>query len=238
MVEKLGVINDEDISKIKTAVTQKRSAQFSCYTLTPDQKERFLNLLSLFLEECGQAQLFNCLSYCLLELLDNASKANAKRIYFRKNNLDIENTADYDHGMKDFKTNLNEHTSDYIDELNKNFLQVTLNLSSQDYICLTVSNNTKIAEKEYERILAKIDLASKYNSIADAMTEVDSTEGCGLGIVSIVLMLNTLGLSKDNLKFNISENQTDASIEIPLNVYGDLDELEDLDDVEDLEDLE
>ena len=40
------------------------------------------NILNVFLEECGESYLFNCLSYCLFELLDNASKANAKTYIF------------------------------------------------------------------------------------------------------------------------------------------------------------
>lgn len=234
MKDNFGILNEEDVSRIRTAIANKSSVEFSCYTLTPQQKDRFLNILTLFLDECNQPQLFNCLSYCLLELLDNASKANAKRIYFQKNNLNINNSADYENGMKNFKSNLNDHAADYIDELNQSFLQVMLHLSSEDNISLTVTNNTKITEKEYERILSKIDLTSKYETIADALSDVDSTEGCGLGIVSIVLMLKTLGLSKENLKFKISDNITEATIEIPVDVYGELDDLDDLEEMEEL----
>ena len=74
------VISEADIENIKIAVQSRQPVDFFCYTLTPEQKERFLKILKVFLEECDQDYLFNYLSYCLFELLDNASKANAKRI--------------------------------------------------------------------------------------------------------------------------------------------------------------
>lgn len=218
-------LNDEEISKIKAAIAEKRSVEFTCYTLTPEQKSRFLGVLSCFLEECGQSQLFNYLSYCLLELLDNASKANAKRIYFQRKNLNINDEKDYANGMADFKTNLDVNNTDYFDELNKGYLQVILHLSSDDNIVLKVTNNTKVTEKEYNRILSKIENTNKYASFQDALADIDATEGCGLGIVSIILMLKNLGLSKDNLKFNVTDDQTEAIIEIPTDLYADLESL-------------
>ena len=82
-------ISQEDIANIKGAVQSRKPVDFFCYTLTPEQKDRFLKILRIFLEECKQEYLFNYLSYCLFELLDNASKANAKRIYFKEHNLNI-----------------------------------------------------------------------------------------------------------------------------------------------------
>lgn len=222
---------EEDISRIRAAIADKSSVAFSCYTLTPQQKDRFLKLLTVFLDECAQPDLFNCLSYCLLELLDNASKANAKRIYFQKKKLNINNKDDYEAGMKDFKANLDLQNSDYVDDLNNGRLQVMLHFSSDDNIQLKVTNNTTITEKEYERIVSKVDLTNKYNTLQDAFGDIDLTEGCGLGIVSIVMMLKSLGLGRENLNFIISENQTEAIIDIPANIYGNLESVEDLEEL-------
>lgn len=71
------VISEADIESIKVAVQKRQPIDFFCYTLTPEQKERFLKILKVFLEECDQEYLFNYLSYCLFELLDNASKCKA-----------------------------------------------------------------------------------------------------------------------------------------------------------------
>ena len=76
-------LSKEEISKIRDAVKNRQPVDFYCYTLSLEQKQRFQEILNVFLDACNEADLFNCLSYCLFELLDNASKANAKRIFFQ-----------------------------------------------------------------------------------------------------------------------------------------------------------
>lgn len=212
-------VSEQDIINIKEAVKNHKPIDFSCYTLTPEQKSRFLEILKLFLQECAQEHLFNCLSYCLLELLDNASKANAKRIYFQEKNLNINDDVDYQNGMKTFKSNISENSKHYIEELRSGFLEVHLLLSLDNVISLRVSNNTKITQAEYNRIQEKIAKTKKYTSLEDAFCDIDQTEGSGLGIISIVLMLKKLGLDTENLKFSVTDNETVATIEIPVDSF-------------------
>ena len=218
----------DDIQSIKDAVRERRPVNFYCYTLTLEQKQRFQNILDVFLKECDEYYLFNCLSYCLFELLDNASKANAKRIYFKEQNLDIDNQTDYASGMKNFKSNLSDNKQHYKDELESGLLQVHLQLSANDVISLSVSNNTKITENEYKRIQDKIDKTKNYDNVADAFADIDQTEGSGLGIITIVIMLRKLGLTMDCLKFSTTEEETVASIVIPKNLLKDAEDLMEL----------
>ena len=209
------VISEADVENIKAAVQTRQPVDFFCYTLTPEQKDRFLEILKIFLEECNQEYLFNYLSYCLFELLDNASKANAKRIYFKEHNLNIDNELDYKNGMKAFKENLDENTLHYEQELEAVHLEVHLLLSADDVISITVSNNTKITDNELKRIKEKIDKTKVYNSMADAMNDIDQTEGSGLGIITVLIMLKKMGLASDHLKFKTTDNETIATIEVP-----------------------
>ncbi len=218
-------LSREDIQNIKDAVRERRPVNFYCYTLTLEQKQRFQNILNVFLEECGEAYLFNCLSYCLFELLDNASKANAKRIYFKEQHLNIDDKNDYENGMKAFKSNLSDNTQHYKDELEAGMLQVHLQLSANDVISLSVSNNTKITAAEYARIQDKIAKTQNYENVADAFADIDQTEGSGLGIITIVIMLRKLGLNMQCLKFSTTEDETIACIEIPKHLLKDAEEL-------------
>ncbi len=168
-------LNFDDIQSIKDAVKDRRPINFYCYTLTLDQKQRFQKILEVFLNECDESYLFNCLSYCLFELLDNASKANAKRIFFQEQNLNINDTSDYQNGMKTFKENLSENKEHYKKELATGRLQVHLQLSADDVICVSVTNNTKITNAEYKRIQDKIEKTKIYNDVADAFTDIDQT---------------------------------------------------------------
>lgn len=206
-------LTNQDITDIKAAVSNRKPIDFYCNILTSEQKIRFQNILKFFLEECGQSYLYNYLSYCLLELLDNASKANAKRVYFQEHNLNINNEADYKAGMEAFKEKLlDEH---YINDIDSGILQVHLQLSANDVISLTVSNNTKITNSEFKRIQEKLEKTRDYKDMADALGDIDQTEGSGLGLITVVIMLKKLGLNTDNLKFKTTENETVATIEVP-----------------------
>ncbi|MBS7265843.1 MAG: hypothetical protein SOZ96_06795 [Treponema sp.] len=208
-------LSENEISCIKKAVKDRQPIDFFCYTLTPDQKIRFQKILAIFLEECNQMYLYNYLTYCLFELLDNGSKANAKRIFFQEHHLDINNEDDYKNGMKTFKETLLENTLHYQEKLKAGELRVHLLLTANDVISVTVSNNTKITDSEYARIQDKINKTKVYNSIAEAVSDIDQTEGSGLGIITVLVMLKKLGLDANNLKFDTTENETVATIEIP-----------------------
>ncbi len=216
------VISEAEIESIKVAVKTRKPIDFFCYTLTPDQKSRFQDILNVFLEECDQKYLFNYLSYCLFELLDNASKANAKRVYFKEHNLNINDEADYKSGMKNFKDTLDENTLHYENELEAGQLKVHLLLSADDVISITVSNNTKITDLEYNRIKEKIEKTKVYNTMADAINDIDQTEGSGLGIITVLIMLKKLGLAADHLKFKTTDTETIATIEIPKDTLEEL----------------
>ena len=208
-------LSENEISYIKKAVKDRQPIDFFCYTLTPDQKIRFQKILAIFLEECNQMYLYNYLTYCLFELLDNGSKANAKRIFFQEHHLDINNEDDYKNGMKTFKETLLENTLHYQEKLKAGELRVHLLLTANDVISVTVSNNTKITDSEYARIQDKVNKTKVYNSIAEAVSDIDQTEGSGLGIITVLVMLKKLGLDANNLKFDTTENETVATIEIP-----------------------
>lgn len=208
-------LSENEISYIKKAVKDRQPIDFFCYTLTPDQKIRFQKILAIFLEECNQMYLYNYLTYCLFELLDNGSKANAKRIFFQEHHLDINNEDDYKNGMKTFKETLLENTLHYQEKLKAGELRVHLLLTANDVISVTVSNNTKITDSEYARIQDKINKTKVYNSIAEAVSDIDQTEGSGLGIITVLVMLKKLGLDANNLKFDTTENETVATIGIP-----------------------
>lgn len=235
-------LQDSEFSIIKEAVQKRQNLDFFCYTLTPEVKERFQKVLEVFLSECSQQHLYNCISYCVLELLDNASKANAKRIYFQERKLNIKDANDYSSGMQDFRVAITENTKHYNEELEGGFLQINLLLSADDNICIKVANNSQITPTEYQRILDRIEKTKNYNSMADAMNELDQTEGAGWGIISIVLMLRKFGLGPDHLSFAMSDTETVVSISFPVNSQKvetpEPEPIEEIDEIEELGDLE
>lgn len=212
-----------DRNAIRAAIQNQESVEIFSSTLTHEIEERFQRVLTIFLEECNQTQLFNSLSYCALELLSNANKANAKRLYFQERNLDIANSKDYTDGMQNFGSDLKDNKRHYISKLEEGSLTINLLLSSDQIITLKVINNSKITPEEHVRILDKIAKAKRYTSMEDAISDVDPTEGSGLGIIIIILMLQELGLDgSEHLTFETNETDTIATISIPLDSYVEL----------------
>jgi len=218
----IGQIGDQELEIIKTATRNRETMEFFSNTLTRDIEENFQRVLTTFLKECDQTHLFNCLSYCTLELLANANKANAKRVYFKEQKLNIDNEKDYSSGMENFRAALTGNKIHYMTELETSLLEINLRLSNEGIITVRVSNNTQITATEYSRIQEKIEMAKKYKSMEEALSYIDQTEGSGLGLIIIVLMLKELGLDETHLHFDTNENETIASIEIPIDTFAEI----------------
>ncbi len=217
-------LKQKDKKYIQSAIEKRQEVVFSCTGLNHEEKEKFKEILQVFLAECKQENMFAYLSYCLLELLDNANRANVKRIYFKKNNLDITNPSDYQKGMVGFKQAIIK-PENVLQNLKSNELTVKLLLSVNDDILLQVSNNTKITEVELNRINEKIEKTKNYTTLEDVINDIDETEGCGLGLISIILMLKKIAKDTKSLFFNLTEKETVATIKIPTNSFTQLEEI-------------
>ena len=207
-----------DSEKIKTAIRTGIPISIKTYTLPHDMEVYMGEILSLFLTELNQPHMIQYLTYSLNELVVNAKKANTKRIYFQEKNLDIFNLDDYNIGMKTFKNDTLNNIKYYLQKQKDAGLYVKLILQIQNNtIKIEVKNNSKITPFELERINQKLAQAKQFDSIQDALTTVlDDSEGAGLGLVILILMLEKIGMSKENFQTITNETETITRISLPL----------------------
>lgn len=207
-----------DSEKIKTAIRTGIPISIKTYTLPHDMEVYMGEILSLFLTELNQLHMIQYLTYSLNELVVNAKKANTKRIYFQEKNLDIFNLDDYNIGMKTFKNDTLNNIKYYLQKQKDAGLYVKLILQIQNNtIKIEVKNNSKITPFELERINQKLAQAKQFDSIQDALTTVlDDSEGAGLGLVILILMLEKIGMSKENFQTITNETETITRITLPL----------------------
>lgn len=207
-----------DSEKIKTAIRTGIPISIKTYTLPHDMEVYMGEILSLFLTELNQPHMIQYLTYSLNELVVNAKKANTKRIYFQEKNLDIFNLDDYNIGMKTFKNDTLNNIKYYLQKQKDAGLYVKLILQIQNNtIKIEVKNNSKITPFELERINQKLAQAKQFDSIQDALTTVlDDSEGAGLGLVILILMLEKIGMSKENFQTITNETETITRITLPL----------------------
>jgi len=186
----------------------------------PSQTEGDLEeILLIYLEELGQAELKDHLAYCLKELTVNAKKANTKRVYFLEKNLRIDSPADYEKGMQSFKNDTLNNIDHYLklQEQKDLYIKVTY-LIRNNVLYMSVRNNVPISPKELTRVYDRVARSRAFESMEEAFSEVlDDSEGAGLGIVIMVLMLRKMGLTEKSFDLNQVGDETSASLTIPMN---------------------
>ena len=142
-----------------------------------------------------------------------------KRIYFKEQKLDINNEMDYHQGMVSFKEDTLSNIMHYL-ELQKEaglYIKLILQLNDEG-IKIEIRNNSILTKFEKKRILEKLRVAEKYEEPHQVVSlMVDQTEGAGLGIIIIILMLRKIGLSRNNYKVFTNETETITQMLLPLN---------------------
>jgi putative nucleotidyltransferase with HDIG domain len=207
-----------DESKIKKAVQSGIPLTITTFTLPHEIENYVEEVVAVFLREVSQENLKDYVVYCIQELAVNAKKANTKRVYFTERGLDINNPDDYKEGMLNFKENTLQNIAHYLQMQKEKGLYIKLVLQiKKNIIHIEVRNNSAITKIEQIRIHDKLARSRQYNNLEDALSQVlDDSEGAGLGLVILVLMLKKIGLTEDCFDIVGTEKETVARIVIPL----------------------
>ena len=208
-----------DNSKIKMAIRAGIPLSITTYTLPREMSEYMEEVLASFLSELGQEHMGTYLRYCLNELVTNAKKANTKRIYFKEKNLNLFDDSDYERGMQNFKEETLSNIRHYLAMQKLTGLYVKLILQTRNNrIKIEVRNNSVLTFREYKRMHDKLSRAQQYTSVDQAMNQViDQSEGAGLGIIIMILMLEKIGLTEENFQILSENGETITRIILPIN---------------------
>jgi len=207
-----------DEVKIKKAIQSGLPLTITTYTLPKEIEIYIEQVIDAFLREMNQIKLKDYIVYCVQELVVNAKKANTKRVYFMERGLDINNNRDYEKGMETFKNETISNIAYYLQMQKEKGLCIKVILQvKRNTIYIEIRNNVTATKMEQLRIQDKIARSRQYNSLEDALSQVlDDTEGAGLGLVILVLMLKKIGLDDDSFSIKTTDKYTIASISIPL----------------------
>ena len=210
------ILSDSDRQKIVKAIEAEIPIMITSYTLPHDIEVYINEVTSTFLKMINQEQMIEYITYCIQELTTNANKANTKRIYFKEKGLDIFDEEQYEKGMKIFKEDTLGDINHYMELQKKAGLYVKVVLQKiGSEILVEIRNNSKMTYFEYRRIHDKVSRASQFESIEDAFDKVlDNSEGAGLGIVIIMLMLRKIGMDDQSFSFGNDGDETVTSFKI------------------------
>lgn len=207
-----------DEGKVKKAIQSGLPLTITTYTLPKEIEIYIGQVIDVFLKHMDQLKLKDYIVYCVQELVVNAKKANTKRVFFKESGLDINNEDDYHEGMKEFKKKTISNISHYL-QLQKEqglYIKVILQIK-RNTINIEIRNNVTLTKTELLRIHDKMARSRQYDNLEDALSQVlDDSEGAGLGLVILVLMLKKIGLDDDAFIMKASSTETIACISIPL----------------------
>ncbi|MCL2443756.1 MAG: HDOD domain-containing protein [Treponema sp.] len=207
-----------DEEKIKKAIQSGLPLTITTYTLPKEIEIYIEQVIDVFLRHVDQVKLKDYIVYCVQELVVNAKKANTKRVFFLERGLDINNDKDYANGMETFKEETIGNIAHYLQKQKEKGLYIKVILQiKRNTIHIEIRNNVMATKMEQLRIQDKIARSRQYNNLEDAFSSIlDDSEGAGLGLVILVLMLKKMGLSDDSFTMKTTNKYTIASISIPL----------------------
>lgn len=188
------------------------------HTLPPQTEAELDDILGIFLEELGQQAVKDRVSYCLRELTGNAKKANTKRVYFQQQGLNLEDPGDYERGMRSFKADTIDNIDNYLTLQEKADLSIRVSFLIRDHVLLiSVRNNTPILPAELARAQSRADRSWGFVDMDEAFVDLlDDSEGAGLGIGILVLMLRKMGLDRRSFRLESDHGDTVASLLLPM----------------------
>ena len=206
------------LAKVKESIQQGTPLVITTFKLPHDIEEQVVEIISYFLKELGQESLSDHITYCIRELATNAKKANTKRVYFEEKGLDINKKDDYAKGMETFKMETINNLEHYL-QLQKDkglYIKFVFHCVGTR-MKITIRNNVEITKKEQMRVYDRIVRARAFDTLEQAFNEViDDSEGAGLGLVIMVLMLKKLGLDEESFEIEGKDGETVTSLTIPV----------------------
>jgi hypothetical protein len=206
-----------DTEKVDKAIRMEIPLVMTTYTL-PRKVEKYIEqVVTIFLDYVKQNRYTDNVIYCIQELVVNAKKANTKRVYFIDRGLDLNDQEDYKQGMSTFKDDTLSNINYYLDLQRQQGLYIKLVLHlKESAINIEVRNNATITHEELDRIRSRLIKAREYNNMEEAMVQLlDDSEGAGLGLVMLVILLKKLGLGANAFDILRTDSETIARIVIP-----------------------
>ncbi|HNA80571.1 MAG TPA: hypothetical protein PKY99_14005 [Turneriella sp.] len=205
---------------IDSAIEKEHLVRIRAYAVISATESGLNYIVEAILKKYHREDMLGPVYTSVKELSLNGAKANFKRILFEDENLNTEDDLEYEKGMDLFKQNLNENwVLEYGKKSKERKLYVDIFFDfNKDRLIVEVLNNRPISQKEDKRIREKFHTAMRYDDIAQFYMEGgDSSEGAGMGIVLVTMMLKAQAI--DPHLFTIRSDyreKTLARVEFPL----------------------
>lgn len=193
--------------------------EFSTFGASKNLDENLVLVLDSLTEKYKIPDLSAILFTIVKDLILNGFKANFKRLFFQENLLDIQSPADYELGVRMYKSLILAGRGNSFEPLarEKN-LYVHVKIEHNDsQIKFDIRNNSMLVRGEMQKIRNSLLHAQNYNDIMEYYIERgDNSEGEGIGIALCIILLKGEGLPTDQFRIYHEDGETIAQLTIPL----------------------
>ncbi|MBN2442488.1 MAG: hypothetical protein JXJ04_14125 [Spirochaetales bacterium] len=204
---------------LKNAIDKGKVIRLISYAMSTRFEKTMDIVIQYILEKYKKTELQSIVYTCTKELALNGTKANIKRIFFEEHNLDINKEEDYEKGIELYKDVIREEeVLKYGPKAKQTGLFVKISfIHNMEVLKIEVLNNTPMTNQEETRLREKFSQVMKYDDLMEYYNDhADNTEGAGLGLALIMILLMAEGINPGFFRIGIEKNTTIARLEIPL----------------------
>ena len=221
MIDDSKFITDDFRNTVQSGVSKGKPITFTTYVLGDSGEAKVKFIIQTILDKFDRSDLMELIYTACKELVVNSTKAAIKRILFKELNIDSDDVEEYEKGMLSFKVNLSDKKFPYYKEKMKSGnLSVQIKFFyNKDRLIVNVINNFPLLKKEENRIREKFVMAKSFDNLFEFYTQHgDNTEGAGMGITLVEILIAQCGLDRHlfTIFTSLKKNETIARIEIPL----------------------
>ncbi|WP_425270109.1 hypothetical protein [Leptospira kemamanensis] len=193
--------------------------EFSTFGASKNLDENLVLVLDALTEKYKIPDLSAILFTIVKDLILNGFKANFKRLFFQENLLDIQSPADYELGVRMYKSLILAGRGNSFEPLarEKNLYVHVKIEHNNSQIKFDIRNNSMLVRGEMQKIRNSLLHAQNYNDIMEYYIERgDNSEGEGIGIALCIILLKGEGLPTDQFRIYHEDGETIAQLTIPL----------------------
>ncbi|MEQ9366366.1 MAG: hypothetical protein RIF32_19150 [Leptospirales bacterium] len=208
----------KDRESLMEGIQAGRRVVFMAYTLSNIVERQLDFVIAVLLKKYGRTELQTTIYSCLKEIVINATKANAKHVFFEENNLKIDAPEEYQKGLAMIKEQLSEAWIEKYGSLAKaKNLRVSIEFDHEpDGLRIWVFNDTELISADEGRIREKLAEGMNYEDLLSFYMQMgDQAEGEGLGLVMNLLLLKGENINPALFRVGFADGKTMARIEIP-----------------------
>ena len=209
----------EDIKRCREAVARGNQLRIRTFAMLDATEAALKEILDLILTHYRRPELVHAIYTAIKELTVNAVKANMKRVVFHRRGLDVNRPGDSEQGSLYFKERLQKGSLETfaLEARELGYVVIVDFFFEPDVLLIEIRNNTLLANEENERLRNKLARSMTYEDIAQFyMDHADPTEGEGLGMTMITVMLRQVDIDPHCFTIFTEGNETVARLELPM----------------------